>query len=619
MSMRFLVAHKWRTQQAPWIIVVIGFLLLSHSDPGAAQITFEASVDRARVTKDQPIQLALTIRSSENLPHVPAPQIALAGFEAYGPTVSTQVEFVNGATNFTRTLTYSLYPLRTGTFTIGPASLELDGRRYETKAIAVEVLKQGTQQQNAKGGGGAEGSETIEDYLFLRATAGRQRAYLGQQVSLEYDLLYRTQVHDVTFKSVPSFTGFWFKTLFIAKQLDPKREMIGDVAFNSTPLRKVALFPTTAGRQKVEAFEITCSVPQQSRSRGRRRLADAFSFLDGFGRSQSLILRSQEIDLEVLPLPEAGRPEPFSGAVGDYDISISARPRSVAVGDPVTVVLEISGTGNIGAVTMPPLPELDGFEVYEPKRSLVEEAVAGQYGGKVAFEYILIPQHSGDLEIPSASFNYFDPIEGQFHTVQSDRIRVESHGDSPDEQHVAYGLTRAEIEAVGEDIRHIKPDATALDRSAQFSKSRIYWAMHIIAPLGYGALYLFHRQRRRLVGDVAYARRRRARRTALSRLGEADRGLADGHGSAVCASVHEAIVGFVADQSNRSAAGLSADECVRLVSSWGAAAPAAHELNELLRLCELQRYAPGAARGAELRQLHDRAGQLISDLGALRV
>ena len=595
---------------------ILSWLLLSFSDLLAEDVTFTASVDRVRTTKSQPIQLTLTIASAQNMAHVPAPDVELADFEVYGPAVSTQVEFVNGAANFTRSLTYSLYPLRTGKFTIQSARLDLDGRQYETKALAVEVVKR---DKKSDAGAVGNGTETIEDYLSLRATAGRQRAFVGQQVTLAYDLLYRVQVQDVSFKSIPSFSGFWFKTLFVARQLDPKREMVGDIAFNATPLRTVALFPTTAGRHRVEAFEIACSVQQRGR-RGRRSLLDAFSLFDdpAFGRSQTLILRSEEVDVEVLPLPENGQPAAFYGAVGDYTISVSARPRSVPVGDPVTVVLEIAGTGNIGAVTMPLLPELDGFEAYEPKRSLVEELTGNQYGGKAAFEYILIPQHGGQLEIPSVSFAYFDPETGEYETRLSERISVDSYGDSPQEEQVSYGLTRAEIAAVGEDIRHIKPDAEGFAQATVFHQSSFYWALHIMAPLGYGAFYFLHRHRRRLVGDVAYARRRRAKQVARRRLTEAERELEDANSGVVCARIQEAILGFVADQSNRPVAGLTTESCLELAGSWGAADVAVAELSEVLRLCEFRRYAPGASDVSELRQLHGRAGQLIADLGELR-
>ncbi len=590
------------------------FLLVGSASELRAEVSFDASVDRTRASTRQPIQLKLTITSDEILPHVPAPVIELSGFDVHGPSVGTDIGFGSGATSFSRELTYTLYPRRAGKFRIGPARMEFQGEMYETRAIDVEIVKaQPGARHPGRAGSGEGGSETIEDYLFLRVAADRSNAYLGQQVTVTYDLLYRTQVQNVAFETVPSFSGFWFKDLFVASRLDPRRELIDGIAFSATPLKHVALFPTTAGRLEVEQFAISCSIPKRGRRRGG--LFDAFSLFD---RSQTLIVRSDPIAIEVSPLPEAGRPADFGGSVGSYTIDVSAQPSEVSIGDPVTLRLQIEGSGNIQAVTTSPLAAIDGFQVYEPKRVVTEQVQGQRYGGSVTFEYVLIPERGGRLEIPAAQFSYFDPEDHRYRTARSELVSIHSQGEVETQPTVTYGLTRKEIEEVGRDIRHIKPHVGELSLGNRFlHESPGFWVIQAIAPLAYAGLLVYHRHRRRLEGDRAYARRRGARQRAEHRLIRARELLAEGDSSNFYGQIHQALRSFVADHENLAEAGLSKDSCAETVASWGADDATIRQLSEVLLACEFGRYAPGAADASELGRIHARAEEVISNLREL--
>ena len=117
---------------------------------------------------------------------------------------------------------------------------------------------------------------------------------------------------------------------------------------------------------------------------------------------------------------------------------------------------------------------------------------------------------------------------------------------------------------------------------------------------------------------MAYARRRRAKQAARGKLAAAQQALDGGDHSGVVAAVQEGILSFVADQSNRSVAGLTATECVSLVRAWMASEGVVEDLTEVLHKAEFLRYAPGAADAAELRALCERAMLLLADLEALR-
>lgn len=587
-------------------------LLLLVVPLGAQEIEFTASVDRNRIGLSEPLQLTLRIVSDENLQHVPAPTLALNGFHVEGPSVSSRIEMVNFSTSFTRELTYRLFAKRQGKMRIGAASLTIAGKTYQTQPISIEVLR--TAPRSGRTAAGRSGDEfNLDDHLFVQARSDRQRAYVGQQVTLDFDLFYRFQLHNVGFKEIPTFAGFWIKELFVAQQLQAHREVVNGVTFNVAPLRRMALFPTSAGKQVVERMAVSCEIPA-GRSQRRSLLDDFFASDPFFGRTQSALLQSEEVEIEVLPLPEDGRPSEFTGAVGRFALSADAQPTHVQAGDPVTLRVEISGVGNMAAVQVPTIQISEGIKLYEPTVEEEEQIANGNYGGRRTFEYILIPETGGVMEIPSVRFAYFDPSAERYITLQSAPIYIRSDGEGAQADGESYGLSRKDIEAVGSDIRHIKPDAGELGHGSTLYASGLFWALQAGLPLAFLGLVFFQRHRERLRGDVAYARRRRARGEAAKRLERADALLEGGDSGAFYGELQRAVLAFLADRLNIAAAGLTADTCEGALQARGIDEDTIDGLRTWLARCDYARFAQGVGGRADMDDARAEAERLITVL-----
>lgn len=594
-----------------WIAAMSALLLLAF--PLCAQeVEFAASVDRTRIGLSEPLQLTLRIVSDENLQHVPAPTLALDAFHVEGPSVSSRIEMVNFSTSFTRELTYRLYAKRQGKVRIGPARIAIAGKTYQTQPIDIEVLR--TAQRGGRSGAGNAGGEfNMDDHLYVQARSDRQRAYVGQQVTLDFDLFYRFQLHNVGFKEIPTFAGFWIKELFVAQQLQAHREVVNGVTFNVAPLRRVALFPTSAGQQVVEPMAVTCEIPA-GRSQRRSLLDDFFASDPFFGRTQSALLQSEPVKIEVLPLPEEGRPAEFTGAVGRFSLAADAQPTQVKAGDPVTLRVEVSGVGNMAAVQVPNIQISEGIKLYEPTVEEEEQIANGNYGGRRTFEYILIPEAGGVMEIPAVRFAYFDPSVERYITLQSAPIYIRSDGEVAESDGEGYGLSRKDIEAVGSDIRHIKPDAGALGHGGGLYASGLFWALQVSLPLAFLGLVLFQRHRERLRGDVAYARRRRARGEASKRLQRADALLEGGDSAAFYGELQRAVLAFLADRLNIAAAGLTADACEGALRARGIDEQTVDALRTWLARCDYARFAQGVGGRADMDEARAEAESLITSL-----
>jgi hypothetical protein len=589
---------------ALWMSLVLALALKVE----AAQVRFEASVDRTRSGQADPILFTLSIISDENLSHVPAPQLDLRDFYVEGPSISTRVEMVNFRTTFTRELSYVLTARRTGKLRLGPASIELDGQTYQTRAIDLEISA-GSARQGA-GRGGRSGPEGLEDNLFVRVKADRQKVYVGQQVVLEYQLCYRFPITGVGFKELPDYAGFWAKELFVAQQLKPQVETIGGVEFQAAPLRLMAIFPTSDGMHQIAPLAITCKLIQQ------RSRTSVWDFLDDpfGGRGQTLTVACDPLRIEALPLPQADRPAQFGGAVGRYTLQAKAQPLSVAAGDPVTLKVEISGSGNINAIEAPPLGSLSGFTVYEPKSESEEKVEEGGFGGTRRFEYILIPQRGGAQEIPPVSFAFFDPGQGQYRTLHSSPIRLEVQGGVAPDLATGPGGTAGQFALVGQDIRHIKPDLQAFSEPLQLHRSPVFWGFQALLPLTGLGFLLYQRRKQRLDGDPTLVRRRRARGEAGSRLRLAAQLLEQGDSPAFHAEIQRALLALLTDRIERSAVGLTSQARAQLLAEKGVGEPLARAAEELLAACDFARFAPGAQSRAEMAQVQARAAELIAAL-----
>ena len=569
---------------------------LAASSAVAATIQFEASVDRTRANQGEPIRLTLRITSDKQLSQV-TPAFDLKDFRVEGPATSTRMEMSNFSNiSYTRELTYALYAEQVGTFTIGPFQLEMDGERYHTKPITIEIVR-GTSSAQA-------GQE--ESPIFVLTRADHERAYVGQQVTVSYDLFYRIQPHNVSFNKLPTFVGFWTEDLFVAQQLDSHQEVRNGISYNVAPLRRVALFPTSAGTHAVGTLAVSCDIPQKRSRRG--------SALDPFfGRSRSVLLQSEELQIEVLPLPGQGRPEEFTGAVGRFQLSVEAQPTQVAVGDPVTLRVLVEGEGNMASVQPLQVDAAADVKLYDPKIEEEERITNGLYGGRRLFEYILIPEQGGTLNIPPLRFAYFDPHQARYEVLKSAPIAIHSEG-SVEEEGVSYGLSRRDIEAVGEDIRYIKPDVEALVAGTTLHASYWFWTLQGALPLAFFALLLWQRHQRRLQGDVAYARQRRAKGESGRRLARADALLETGTEAEFYSEVRAAVLEFVADRLNLAAAGLTIEVCAEALTARQVEAETIAELRDLLTCCDFARFAPAGGPPTDRAAARRLAEEVIAGL-----
>ncbi len=601
-----------------WIFLCgVFFALLWAQGIDAQDVMIRASVDRNRVEVGDLIQFRVEVEAAQmgsvSAPQVPTPD----GLQLTGSTSSTSmsVNIVNGGMTTKRTTTYvfSFRAQRVGTHVLGPAQLAHEGKTLRSDQVRIEVVKRSGRPQTrpAPSTGRSMGQseiQEIEQNLFLQAIPEKRMVYVGEQVGVTYKLFTRYDLRNVQYGHVPTFTGFWAETVFDAQRLNMQREVVDGRAFNTALLKRLALFPTTAGKHTLEQLEVNCEVVGGRRSRG------LFDF-DPFGAfdTQQVAVRSGDIEIEVIPLP-AGAPKGFGGTVGKFEMRAEAIPGTVKAGDPVAVKVVVQGAGNLHAINEPIRPERSGFKFYDPKTNLETRKRGTRISGQKTFEYVAIPYKTGQVILPPFTLAYFDPVQKLYKTVQTKPIALQV---TPGEQmpQPVDGLPGEEVRALGRDIRYIKPDRMHLaDQGLLLYQRSGFWFLQLIPVLGVAGAYAYRRHRVRLEGDVAYARRRRSRSEAQRRLGKA-RGLMEaGDSAGFHGEVHRSLSQFVADRTNRVAAGLTADQIGAMLVERGVDAQVIAGVQDVFGQCDQARFAPGQISAEQMQALFAQTEDLIGAL-----
>lgn len=470
--------------------------------------------------------------------------------------------------------------------------------------------------------------EIGENEVFIRAEAPETRVRVGEQVLVLYRLWSRLPVLAAGPVELAQPEGFWTEEVelpdvpWLERGLSrseirerrslpgPRRERrtLNGVEYETYPLLMRAVFPTGAGEHDLPGprFEI-----------GIERARRSF-----FGPNQVVVVRqAASVTIRVQPLPAAGRPTGFTGAVGDYRLSAEIRrdgtplgDREAAAGEPLVLRVELEGSGNLRAAGAPELPESPesrrAFRFFDPdttaETGLREEASGLRFGGHRIWEFPTVPEAGGVRKIAALTLDVFNPRTGAYERLESDPLQIRVEGSAAtapgNEGPVAVERFRA-------DIRYLKPVGDAVDLPGGPWRPGALFVMGLALPVLWN-LGLLAVRRRRAWRDAnpAEFRRRGAARNAqrtLSRIA--------GHEPEAAARVGAALTEYAAARLGGSRHGLTPEGAARRLEDAGAAPDAAHRFRTLLSRSEGARFAAPENAG-ERETDAEEAAQLVREL-----
>ena len=354
-----------------------------------------------------------------------------------GPAQQTNMQWINGKSTGSRSLSWSLVAKREGKLTIPQLAVTVGKNVIQTQSIIMTISESDINYESNE--------------LFLTIDVNKNQAYVGEQITVVYKLFTRVQmsVQNVDF---PKHSGFWTEEIFVPQQVDFKDVVLEGVNYKVATLYRIALFPTKSGRLELTPMTLNCNITTK-RSSSNNFFNDPF--FGSFGnQTVPKVLRTKQTVINVREFP--GKiPEGFTGAVGDFRISSSIIPNNVKANNAVTLKIEFKGTGNIDVFSLPEIQFPQNIEVFPPTVKSEKEPFRDQITGTITKEYILIPRKTGRYVIPEIEVSYFNPKVREWRntSTQPFEILVE-----PDDNVVngTSGFTKEEVELLGEDIRFIR-------------------------------------------------------------------------------------------------------------------------------------------------------------------
>jgi hypothetical protein len=577
---------------------IIGMLLFLFSFLGAvfaADIRFEATVDRTKVSLGSSLQLNLSFYGVQN---VPAPRIGnIEGFDVRYLGPSTRVSIVNGEMSTSITHIYTLVPLKTGRFKIGPFTVTYKGEKFTSQPINVEVvssplshrrsLSQQSEQLN---------SEELQDRIFLTMEAGKSEIYLNEVVPLTIKLY----VNNLAARDI-QYPEFEHEGFSVEKFGQPRqyRESYGGVVYNVIEFH-TNIFPVKPGKLTLGPARLNCKLVVKKQPRRKRHSFDDFFsdffndndiFGDFFGRYETypLTVSSPQLSLTVLPFPREDKPPDFKGAVGDFSLEVEVSPKEVKAGDPITLTMTIKGKGNFDTVSLPALHSKEGFKVYEPE--------VNQQKFEKVFKEVVIPLSEKVTSVPEVSFSFFNPYTRTYHTLTRGpfpvTVKKAEGGAIKIVEKPSSAQTPLLKEHLGRDIVYIKETMPKFRRIGGYLyKKKAFWLLQLLALIGFIILLISYKHSERLRTDIRYARRLSAPRKAKRGIKEAQELLRQGKTKEFFDITFKTLREYLGDKFHLPAAGITVDVVEQILKPKGVDERILKRVRGIFEDCDLVRYAP---------------------------
>jgi len=380
---------------------------------------FTASLDRDTITLGERVTLSLKFDGvqPQNAPALPA--VPGLQFQYVGP--SSSFSFINGQTSSSITYNYIVAPQRGGEFNIPGMRVDVNGQQFASSPLKLTVSKVNAPSAAAVNSG--------SEVAFLKFTFPKSKIYTGEPEVGELDLYLRDDVQNFgNFQLTGAPTDGLSAGKIAELQSQRRRVQVGNRVYTIIPLA-VPLTAVRTGPLTLGPFTASAVVVLPGQNQGGDSLFRQFF---NQGEQKQVTLATEPVNVESQPLPEENKPANFTGAVGNYTMTATAGPTNLTVGDPITVRVQISGRGALGSVTLPPQDAWRDFKTYPPTTKFEPGDQFGFQGTKT-FEQIISPQNSDVHELPALTFSFFNPDDGQYHTLTQAAVplTVKAVGASP--------------------------------------------------------------------------------------------------------------------------------------------------------------------------------------------
>ena len=403
-----------RSQSKLWIILFVSLLLPGIEEIHGQQLRVESSFQPPSITIANNSVYKIIIHGSQENPQGSLPQIPGISI-SNSPQTFRSASFINGVPSVRLEMSFQIKPKKIGTHTIPPWNIKVGSTTLQVPGSSIKVVA-ANQEDKIKQQAEERQKEDLSQASFIEFINPRKFLFEGETVSGLLNLFIWDRLPVSRIERPPQKEGDAF-SLTELRQPQEKRNQTKYGKTYTVFSWPTGLTAAIAGQQQIQ---FNTSIRVRVKSRGNSPFTSPF-FNDpffGFGREESLTVKSDLINIEVRELPMIERPDSFRGAIGKFSCRSIPDSDRVSLGDPIRLVVEITGTGNFSAMPAPVLNSNSNFKIGPPAFSFEGNEIT-MHEGKQLFEYILTPLKPGLISIPVITFSYFDPAREEYFTSKT--------------------------------------------------------------------------------------------------------------------------------------------------------------------------------------------------------
>ena len=534
-----------------------------------------------------------------------------------GPSTSTQSSYqlVNGhmSSSSSVTYTYILMAKKNGSFTIPAAQAQVGSKTIQSNELHIKVSGQA---QSSQGGSrqsspGEEirsaGSAISGSDLFIKVSASKQRVREQEPILLTYKVYTLVGLTQLNGK-MADLKSFYTREVPLPAEKSFKVENFNGRAYKTVTWQQYVMFPQATGKLEIPSITYEGLVVQRNRN------VDPFEAFFNGGSGYIEVkkqITAPGITIQVDPLPQ--RPANFSGGVGQFNISATLDQPQVKANNPVKLRVIVSGVGNMKLLKQPVVKFPKDFDSYDAKVTDNTKLTTQGLEGSIVYDYLAVPRHQGDFEIPAIEYTYFDTRSGEYKTVQTEAFKLHvEKGDGTGT--VATFNGQEDVKLLNSDIHFIHTGSTRQRAIGDyFFGSTEYWITLAVLLLGFVSLFVIFRRRAIENANVVKQRAGKANKVATKRLKKAAKLMAAGKQGDFYDEVLRALWGFVGDKLNMPVEQLSRENISQQLASHHVSEDTIQQFLGALDECEFARYAPGDATG-NMNKVYEAAMTAITQI-----
>ncbi len=567
-----------------------------------AQVQFEAKVSKNTLGLNERLRVDFTMNADGDNFMPPS----FEGFRIVGgPSQQVSQSWINGRSSFNKSYSYFLLPTQKGALTIKQASVEINGQIYKTNPIKINVTAAVPQPRDPND----EPQVSTNDAIHLVAEISKGNPYVNEPITVVYKLYFSYNIGITNWRELnkPKYNDFWSQNIDI-KQLVAEEGRYEGEKYRCVVLRKTVLYPQKSGRLEIEplSLDIDVQVPTN-----RRNIFGQVQVVDDNKR-----VSAGSKTITVKPLPEAGKPSDFSGAVGRFNFSVTPSKTNIKNGESLDLKVVASGTGNLKLFTLPKPVVPNSLEMYDPvHKEQVQTPLSGMTGS-ISDSYTIIPQFKGKYPIKPMVFTYFDLGTHSYKAITAPEIMINvldgptAANTNAEANSSSTGAAKTKVSASEQfEFIKLKTTLTAL-HPKDFLGSTLFYLLLILPFVCLPIIVVLKKKKEAIDGDVAGNKIKMSNRLAKKYLSEAKQHINNKEPFYI--ALERSMHNFLKAKLNMETSEMSKIKIEEILLSKNAKNETVQAFLDLTQNCELARYAPSSS--VAIQQDYDQAVSILSEL-----